>query len=520
MSLGGILVIVLMIISLFVFIYLMVITAKSWGSLHTTLLCFIFIESWIFLVFAGRALDKRVTLLKEYSTTKANVEKLTDEVRKLTFGGDNISEAQEAFLPLTGEARRLAADRGRVWRNVVKVAVEGNKVRLELVAPAPAAAGLEDPAAAGGAAPAAAAADTIPQNMIVYAFTQGAPSAAAPAAPAATEAASPADAAATDPANPDPAQTPAEPAPIAADAPAGDAMTVPLVYLGEFLVSESTPGAVVVEPVTPLEPNQVQALNDESVLALYETLPQDSHDAFLVKGSTPSDQSVFGMVDEAKLNTLFANVPADRRANLIMNYMRDGGATTDNDAKLNVYQLVEIVNPIKKDVDGGKAALAEQGYFDPAGRTIDSRLMLGGDQKEVTLAPGKQLLLPQGPEVADLLQKGDLKLIRTVYVRPLNAYEKGIVRLKAHRAEIARLLNMSNREAELLQRANESALVVRENYNKLQTQLTADIEKYKVEMGILDKEIVAITQQVQSTSKEMLEYWNAVHAAHDALVGR
>ncbi len=57
--------------------------------------------------------------------------------------------------------------------------------------------------------------------------------------------------------------------------------------------------------------------------------------------------------------------------------------------------------------------------------------MLGGDQKEVTLAQGKQLLLPQGQEVADLIQKGDLKLIRNVYVRPLNAYEKGIVRLKA-----------------------------------------------------------------------------------------
>ncbi len=240
--------------------------------------------------------------------------------------------------------------------------------------------------------------------MIVYAFTQGAPNvAAAPApAPAATEAASPADASATDPASTDPAstdpaQTPAEPAPTA-DAPAGDAngITVPLVYLGEFLVTESTPGSVVIEPVTPLEPNQVQALNDESTLSLYETLPQDSHDAFLTKGSTPSDQSVFGVVDEAKLNSLFANVPPGRREALIKNYMRDGGATTDNDSKLNVYQLVEVVNPIKKDVDGGKANLAEQGYFDPAGRTIDSRLMLGGDQKEVTLAPGKQLLLPQG----------------------------------------------------------------------------------------------------------------------------
>ncbi len=62
MSLGGILVLVLLIVSLFIFIYMMVITAKSWGALHTTMLFFIFFESWIFLLFAGRALDKRVTL--------------------------------------------------------------------------------------------------------------------------------------------------------------------------------------------------------------------------------------------------------------------------------------------------------------------------------------------------------------------------------------------------------------------------------------------------------------------------
>ncbi len=334
MSLGGILVLVLMIISLFVFIYLIVITARSWGALHTTMLCFIFIESWVFLVFAGKALDKRLAMLKDYSTTKANVEKLTNDARKLRFGGDNISEDQDAYLPLAGKAGRLAAERGRVWRNVSKVAVEGNKVRLELVAPAPAA-GAEDPAAAGGAAPAATV-DTIPQGMIVYAFTQG-PLGSAPAAPAATapgEAASPADAAAT------------EPAP-AAD-PAAGGLSVPLVYLGEFRISESTPGNVVVEPVTPLEPNQIKALNDEPVLALYETLPQDSHDAFLTKGAAANDQSVFGMVDEAKLRALFAAVPAGRREALIAAYTRDGGASVDNDPKVNVYQLVEVVNPSRR----------------------------------------------------------------------------------------------------------------------------------------------------------------------------
>ncbi len=79
---------------------------------------------------------------------------------------------------------------------------------------------------------------------------------------------------------------------------------------------------------------------------------------------------------------------------------------------------------------------------------------------------------------------------------------------------------MSNREADLLQRANEAALATRENYVKLQGQMTADIEKYKLELTVLDKEIAAITGQVKTTEKELREYWNAIHAAHDALVGQ
>ncbi len=48
MSLGGILILVLLVVSLFVFIYLIVITSKSWGILQTILLCFLFIECWVF----------------------------------------------------------------------------------------------------------------------------------------------------------------------------------------------------------------------------------------------------------------------------------------------------------------------------------------------------------------------------------------------------------------------------------------------------------------------------------------
>ena len=137
MSLGGILILVVLVISLFVFIYLVVKTARSWGVLHTLMLCLLFIECWTFVFASANVLDRRLTSLQEYTKARKDLEKLQKENHRLTWGGDNIGEVQEALVPLAGEVRRLTADRGRVWRGASKMNIEGEQIRLELAAAAP-----------------------------------------------------------------------------------------------------------------------------------------------------------------------------------------------------------------------------------------------------------------------------------------------------------------------------------------------------------------------------------------------
>ncbi|MCC6510095.1 MAG: hypothetical protein IT423_13395 [Pirellulaceae bacterium] len=471
MSLGGILILVLLVISLFVFIYLIVITARSWGVLHTVLLCFLFIECWTFLFFSARALDKRLAMLKDYSTTAKNVAQLKKEVQQLTWGGDNISEDQEAYVPLSGTVRRLAADRGRVWRNVTKLNVEGESIRLELTPPV-AAAGGED---LGGAAPAAAAPGemaTIPMNMVVYAFSQTANE---------------------------------------------QNQSVPKIYLGAYKVVESSPGNALVTPITPLEPQQRTARDQEGTWALYELVPQDSHVAFLAAGAKPDENKAFGDMDEPALQALLAGVPEARRPAVLASYMRDGQAAQETDDPNSVWVLAEVVKPFKQQVDDAAGNAKTGTYFDSQGRSIDMRLMSGAEDKSVTLPEGKQLLLPQ-KEAATHIQGGFLKLIRRVYIRPLNSYEKGMAYLRIRRAEVQRLVDVVARESQQLQQANDLGQATKQSYIALQQKLAADRDQYQKEVEVVGNELNAVTTNYQTMRKQMLQYWQAIHAAHDSMV--
>ncbi len=155
---------------------------------------------------------------------------------------------------------------------------------------------------------------------------------------------------------------------VAADAPAGSAISVPLVYLGEFQVTESAPGAVTVEPVSPLEARPDSSADRRRYsLALRNIAsgqPRCIPDQRLRTERPVSIRN--SRSSQAECNV--RQRTAGRREKLIENYVRDGGTATDNDSKVNVYQRVEVVNPIKKDVDGGKTALAEQDTYDTAGR--------------------------------------------------------------------------------------------------------------------------------------------------------
>lgn len=473
MSLGGILILVLLVISLFVFIYLMVITAKFWGILHTVLLSFLFIEAWTFLFLTAGVADRRLAILKDYTNTRDQVAKLKNEVTRLTWGGDNIAEEQEALVPLAGQVRRLTSDRGRVWRNVARGNVEGDQVRLELLAPPPAAdaAPLDDPNAAAAAAPAAAPVNTgtIAKDMVVHAFSQ------------------------VDNEQKHP---------------------IPQTYLGAYQIVESQGGQLLAKPLLPLEPRQIKARDDETTWSLYELLPQDNHETYLADGAQPSDEAHFGVANAELLQTMFAEIPEEggRRQKVIDSYLRDGSQATESDPPRHVWQLVEAVKAVTLDVDSGEQANVIDGlYFNTSGASVDVRLK--NETKEVTVPEGRQFLLPPGKQTNDMIAAGDVKLIRPIYVRPLNAYEKSLSFLKLRRDEAIRQIAVVDREKSVLDEANNLAQSTRQQYVETQARFVADTEKYKQELLIINNEIQAINNKVQQTSTQLVQLYNSVHAA-------
>ena len=481
MTLGGILILVLLVISLFVFIYLLVITARSWGVLQSILLTFLFIECWTFLIFAAGVLDRRLAMLKEFSETSTSVQKLKKDNYRLTWGGENLGEAQQALVPLASAVKRETADRGRVWRGASNLGRQGELVRLELAAApaaAPADGSLTDPATAPpAAAPAATVGSTIPLEMVVYAFSQTADEQKRP---------------------------------------------LPQYYLGEFKVVESKEDErqVALMPTEPLEPNQLKAIEVEPTWILYELLPQDSHETFAADGSQPSPDAVFGRMDEQVLSNLFAEIPDDqnRRENVIQEYLRDGQASQDGDPPRNVWFQVEVVKALEQDVDSDEQANATVGgYFDASGRTVDVRIKRE-EGKKVTLPEGKQLLLPQ-EEANKLINAGSVKLIQRVFVRPLNAYEKGLGHLKLRRDEVERMIEVTVRETRILEQAKQLGDRMISERQVESQKLAADRDRTVAESSVIQEEAKLIADKYEQTKSELIRLYQMIHAKHDAMLG-
>ncbi len=168
------------------------------------------------------------------------------KLRKLTWGNFEYgADLPNAVVPVQGELRRITTDRGRVWRRLELASSDGGVFKLDLTAAAPpAGADLGADPAAAAPAPAAAPADaaqSLPANLVVYAFAEE-----------------------FNEAN----------------------QALPKFYLGEFTVTASAGGQVTLAPTLPLEASQLEFIRTggAGTWALYELLPLDSHTAFAAPG--------------------------------------------------------------------------------------------------------------------------------------------------------------------------------------------------------------------------------------------
>ncbi len=488
MGLGGILILLLLLVSLIVFIYVLVVSARGWGWLHSILLSFLFIECWVLIVFSAGVHYRRVNATQEAAKNRADAEQALELTQTLLWGTFNTAitpQDVDAVVPAQGMLRRLTADRGRVWRQLNLVQAEPGSYQLEFPVPEelpgeeavdPLA---EDPAVAP-VAPVAQSSESLPVNTVVYAFAEQVDE---------------------------------------------EGRHIPNYYLGEFVVKESQAGQVKLQPTTQLFPGQQQRIDSGAATSwtLYELLPLDSHDVFVQPGAKPSEEAIFGAMDEEAVRAMFAEVPTEdgRQEELIESYLRDGTRAAESDAKDEVWVQVNVLKEYALDVDSKEIANATaRGFFDASGRSIDLRLKRG-EEGVVTLTPdmkGERIILKE--EVAmPLINSGVLELVQRVYVRPLVDFEEAFAHTMLRQHEIEQGIELAQRDQRELEKANQLAQEMISFRQAEAQEISSDLGNYQREVKILQDAVARATSDFTQLRAEIQRLYQQVQAHHSALLG-
>lgn len=298
-----------------------------------------------------------------------------------------------------------------------------------------------------------------------------------------------------------PAGIPGEPAP----APAADT-TIPLVpiglvvygfaeepneqqvllpnfFLGEFVVTASTPDSVTIEPTAPLEEQQQQAIQNRLATSwsLYELLPLDGHKVFIAEGSLPSDENFLGRVDDALVNQLLGERV---RPETLQDYLRDGGRSVPSDPPLSRWTKVEFDKSEKFDVDAeDERSALDGGFFDGAGRAVDGRLQKGA---EVQFNKGDQIVVKE-EEANRLIDEGIAHMLDQYFLRPLNDYRYVLRHIRMRLTRLNKRIETMQFEKEVLQTAADKTQAMLVNKQGIKLKLEQDFVHFRTEKQAIEK---------------------------------
>jgi hypothetical protein len=490
MDLMGILVWLAFLISLVLFIVMLVKSNKNWGALHTTLLVFLFLEAWCLLFFSAGVSSRRNGFMKAYDRLLEKSEaKLVAEDRARY--GDRISVIPDmnAYVPITNELNRLLVERGRVWRNASVSQLAANEVSLQLMAgvagipaPAPGAAGAE------GAPPAAAQANVgLAQESVVHAFGER-----------------------TD-----------------------ERGTVPVVYLGEFVVSAADGPAIKLKPTGSLTSEQTAAVASGSfpTWSIYELMPLDSHAAFAAAGSQEDENAIFGRMDREEVAQLLGidpaladaepsslNVRDAIKARVLQAYLNDGGRPPEGTPPDQIYVRIEFLKDHAIEVDAQEQrAATDGGFYDISGRSVDARLKRGEEGAKVSFKAGEVIVL-DSISADELIKQGTAKQVAPVFVRTLNDYEYAF-------REVRRQITAATQDAKLIERELAEMLKsqgIADSQIRMRQQerikLDKDFAQYSKENEVITAEVARLDQELVATRTELSNMFQKIQTLRDQIV--
>lgn len=465
MGLGGILVSVAIFFSVLAFGYLIFKSAAGWGVLHAILICTLFIECWVFLFFAAGVQGFRVKHTKAAAENIQKAEEAAQRTDQLRWGDYNDKNLN-AYVPAKSELRRLTTDRGRVWRRVSFIQKQGEGFNLELSSgPALGADNLDADPAAAAAGPSS---ESLPVDLVVYAF---------------------------------------------AEEENAEGQPMPVHYLGEYKVVSSQNGAVSVNPSMKLTPTQQQLVNQAGSWTLYELMPGDSHTAFKTSGSEDTDDEIFGHMEDAELNDLFAGVPDARRQSVIERYLRDGTQATDTDPVENIWVQVNIVKNKDINVDNvGDSADASRPYFDPEGQAIDPRLKRGTDDGTVQLTTDMrdQRIVLKEDDAQKLIDSGNAELVKRFFVRKLIDYRQAFSNETIRLQDVLQRIEAYTRARDQMTSANQAGQNMLAEEQTVNTKLRQDADGYSKEVNVLTTAATEAEEDLANLKSRISTMYNNV----------
>lgn len=466
-------VLVVLLIGFFVVVWK---AARDWRWYQIVAVIFIMLLSVTLIFPTARVLKSRAAWHELKEDLEDDAAQISEEQQILKYG-EPTDENAEGIVQLTQRLSDLGVEAGRRWRELRVRDMAGGSIILDRAPDENVAPGLE--AADDPAAPAAPPEPLIPESMVVYGFSESA-------------------------------------ARMDSETP----LILPTAFLGEFVVTASTPTQVTVQPLGKLAPDQVQQVQRSKSWSLYEMLPLDGHMPFIAPGSVPNDDEYFGHVDEALVRLVLGQGASEQS---IQNYLRDGSRATQDDPPISRWTKIEFLKRHAFDIDSPlQLSALDGGFFDGNGRAQDSRLQVGGDGN-IVFNTGEQILVKE--EAADELINEDVaRLVDRYYLRPMNDYRFVLRRIRLRLAEleirkeelafkdqvlneaIAKTKNMLNTNQEVKLKLEQDLAQVQVEAKAIKqyaSEMTDNVKRRKQRMNQLHQQNIALEQKLEQYHLEI-----------------
>lgn len=426
--------------------------------------------------------------MKAHDKLQAKLEAKQAEEQRVRFG-DRVNPVPDmnASVPVTNELNRLFFERGRVWRRATVTQATANDLTLQLTSDAP---GNPAAPAAGGenAAPAATGDFGLAKESIVQAFGER-----------------------------------------------NDELgnTLPVEYLGEFLVSASDATTIKLRPTAELTKEQTASINSGSfpTWSIYELMPLDSHEAFAAIGSQAEENAIFGRMDLQEIAQLLGIDPSLAtatpttlklneaiKARVVQSYLNDGGRPPEGTPQEQIYLRVEFLKDHTTEVDAQEQRIAtEGGFYDLSGRSVDARLKRGEEGAKVSFKSGSVVVIDSS-SAEDLIKQGIVKQLAPIYVRPLNDYEYAFREVRRQITASLQDVKLIKRELEVMKNSQEivSGQVIQRQQER--DKLDKDFAQYTKEHEVIRSEAERLEQELSTTRSNMSSMFQQIQALRDQIV--